>query len=103
MLDSYGNLGAGGKISASAVFDTIMQITLLKYSKSLVTSDSLFKQTSKMEDQSICFRSAPLENFTPEHRSAVLSDFECHSPLALLHKKLNYNSNRRVSPKKPKK
>ena len=103
MLDSSGDLGAGGKISASAVFDTIIHITLLNCFKSLVTCDSLFKQTSKKEDQSICFRSALLENFTPEHRSGVLSDFQCHSPFALLHKKLNCNSNRRVSRKRPKK
>ena len=103
MLDSYGDLRAGGKISASTVFDTIIHITLLKYFKSLVTCDLLFKQTSKKEDPSICFRSASLENFTLEHRSAVLSDFECHSPFTLLHKKVNCNNNRRVSPNKPKK
>ena len=100
MLHSHGDLGAGGKISASTVFDTIIHITLLKYFKSLVTCDSLFKQTPKKEDPSICFRSATLENFTPEHRSAVVSDFECHSPFALLHNKLNCNNNSRVSPKK---
>ena len=103
MLDSYDKLGAGEKISASTIFDTIIHITLLKYFKSLVTFDSLFKQTSNENDPSICFRSAPLESFTPEHRSAVLSDFECHSHFALLHNKLNCNNNRRVSPKKPKK
>ena len=103
MLDSQSDLGAGGKISTSTVFYTIIHITLLKYFKSLVTCDSLFKQTPKKEDPSICFRSATLENFTPEHRSAVVSDFECHSPFALLHKKLNCNNNRRVSPKKQKK
>ena len=103
MLDSQSDLGAGGKISTSTVFYTIIHITLLKYFKSLVTCDSLFKQTPKKEDPSICFRSATLENFTPEHRSAVVSDFECHSPFALFHKKLNCNNNRRVSPKKQKK
>ena len=102
MLDSQSDLGAGGKISTSTVFYTIIHITLLKYFKSLVTCDSLFKQTPKKEDPSICFRSATLENFTPEHRSAVVSDFECHSPFALFHKKLNCNNNRRVSPKKQK-
>ena len=103
MLDSYDDLGDGGSISASTVADTIIHITLLKYFKSLVTCDSLFKQTSKKEDPSICFRSTPLEIFTPEHRSAVLSDFECHSPFALQHKRLNCNNNHRVSPKKHKK
>ena len=102
MLDSYDDLGASGKISASTVFDTISLITLLKYFESLVKCNSLFKQTPKKEDPSICFRSAPLENFTPEHRSAVLSDFKCHSPFALLEKKLNCNNNRSVSPKKQK-
>ena len=63
---------------------------------------SLFKQASKKEDQSSSFSSAPLENFTPQHRSAVLTDFECHSPFALFHKKLNCNNNRPVSPKKQK-
>ena len=69
LLDSYGDLGAGGKISASTVFDTIIHMTLLKYFKLMVTCDSLFKQTSKKEDPSSCCRNAPLENFTPEHRS----------------------------------
>ena len=36
MLDSYGDLGAGGKISAPTVFYTIIHIMLLKYFKSLV-------------------------------------------------------------------
>ena len=43
MLDSNDNLGAGGKHSASTVFDTIIHITLLKYFKSLVTCDLLLK------------------------------------------------------------
>ena len=103
MLHSYDNLGAGGKDSASTLFDTIIHITLFKYFKSPVTCDLLFKQTSIKEDPSICFRSASLENFTLEHRSAVLRDFECHSPFALLHKKLNCNNNCRVSPNKHKK
>ena len=68
----------------------------------LVTCCSLFKQTPKKEHPSICFGSAPIENFIPEHRSALVSDFECHSPFALLHKKLNCKNNRRVSPKKQK-
>ena len=102
MLDSYDNLGAGGKNSASTVFDTIIHITLLKYFKSLVTCDLLCKQLSKKEDPSICFRSALLENFTLEHRSAALSDFECHSPFVLPHKKLDCNNNRRASPNKQK-
>ena len=38
MLDSCDNLSAGGKNSASTVFDTIIHITLLKYFKSLVIS-----------------------------------------------------------------
>ena len=91
------------KISASTLFDTFIHITVLKYFKSLVTCDSPFKQTSKKENPSSFFRSAPLENFTLEHRSAVLSDFECHPPFALLHKKLNCNNNSPVSPKKQKK
>ena len=37
MLDSYGDLGAGEKISTLIVFDTIIHNTLLKYFKSLVT------------------------------------------------------------------
>ena len=100
MLDSYDNLSAGGKSSVSFIFDTIIHITLLKYFKSLVICDFLFKQTSKKEDPSICFRSASLENLTLEHGAAVLSDFECHSPFALLLKKLNGNNNRRVSSNK---
>ena len=103
MLDSYDELRAGEKISASTVFDTIIHITLLKYFKSLVTCDSLFKQTSNEKDPSICFRSAPLESFTAKHLSAVLSDFGCHSHFALLHNKINCNNNRLVSPKKQKK
>ena len=62
MLDSYDNLSAGGKNSASTIFDTIIHITLLKYFKSLVTCDLLFKRTSKKGDPSICFRSASLED-----------------------------------------
>ena len=100
MLDSYDNLGADGKNSASTVFDTIIHITPLKYFKSMVTCDLLFKQASKKGDPRICFRSASQENFTFKHRSVVLNDFECHSPFALLHKKLNCNNNRRVSPNK---
>ena len=101
MLDSYDSLGAGGKNSASTLFDIIIHIKLLKCFKSLVTCDLLFKRTSKKADPSICFRSATLENFILEHRSALLSDFQCHSPFALLHKKVNCNNNRRVSPNKP--
>ena len=36
--------------------------------------------------------------FTPEHVSAVLSDFEFHSLSTLLQKKINSNNNRRKSP-----
>ena len=61
MLGSYGDLGDCGKISASTVFYTITDITLLKYFKSLVTCHSLFKQTSKKENASNCFTSAPLK------------------------------------------
>ena len=57
MLGSYGDLGDCGKISASTVFETITDITLLKYLKSLVTCHSLFKQTSKKENPSSCFTS----------------------------------------------
>ena len=58
MLGSYGDLGDCGKISASTVFETITDITLLKYLKSLVTCHSLFKQMSKKENPSSCFTSA---------------------------------------------
>ena len=71
MLDSYDDLGAGGKISASTVFDTIIIITLLKYLKSQVVCDSLYMQTSKKEDPSYCFRSTLLKILTPEHSSAI--------------------------------
>ena len=73
MLGSYGDLGDCGKISASTVFETITDITLLKYLKSLVTCHSLFKQTSKKENLlSSCFTSAPLKKsqrmqFIPGH------------------------------------
>ena len=36
MLGSYGDLGVCGKISASTVFDPIIDIMVLKYLKSLV-------------------------------------------------------------------
>ena len=36
--------------------------------------------------------------FTPEHVSAVLSDFEFRSLSTLLQKKINSNNNRRKSP-----
>ena len=90
MLGSYGDLGDCGKISASTVFETITDITLLKYLKSLVTCHSLFKQTSKKENPSSCFTSAPLKNPNAcnsfqDTVSVVLSDFEFHSPSALLH------------------
>ena len=91
MLGSYGDLGACGKISASTVFDPIIDIMVLKYLKSLVTCHSLFKQTSKKEDPSSCFTScAPLENpntcnSLQDTVSVVMSDFEFHSPSALLH------------------
>ena len=84
MLCSY------GKISASTVFETISDITLLKYLKLLVTCHSPFKQTSKKENSSSCFTSAPLKNPNAcnsfqDTVSVVLSDFEFHSPSALLH------------------
>ena len=94
MLGSYGDLGDCGKISASTVFETITDITLLKYLKSLVTSlvtcHSLFKETSKKENISSCFTSAPLKNPNAcnsfqDTVSVVLSDFESQSPSALLH------------------
>ena len=90
MFGSYGDLGDCGKISASSVFETITDITLLKYLKSLVTCHSLFKQTSKKENPSSCFTSAPLKNpnacnSLQDTVSVVLSDFEFHSPSALLH------------------
>ena len=90
MLGSYGNLGDCGKISASTVFETITDITLLKYLKSLVTCHSLLKQTSKKENPSSCFTSAPLKNpnacnSIKDTVSVVLSGFEFHSPSALLH------------------
>ena len=90
MLGSYGDLRNCGKISASTVFETITDITLLKYLKSLVTCHSLFKQTSKKENPSSCFTSAPLKNLNAcnsfqDTVSVVLSDFELHSPSALLH------------------
>ena len=62
MLGSYGDLGDCGKISALTVFETITDITLLKYLTSLVTCHSLFKQTSKKENPSSCFTNAPLKN-----------------------------------------
>ena len=40
MLGSYGDLGDCEKISASTVFETITDITLLKYLKSLVSCHS---------------------------------------------------------------
>ena len=58
MLVSYGDLGDCGKSSASTVFEAITDITLLKYLKSRVACDSLFKQTSKKENPSSCFTSA---------------------------------------------
>ena len=63
---------------------------LLKYLKSLVTCHSLFKQTSRKEDPSSCFTSIPLENPRACHLlqdtvSVVMSDFEFHSPFALIH------------------
>ena len=90
MLGTYGDLGDCGKISASTVFETITDITLLKYLKSLVTYHSLFKQTSKKGNPSSCFTSAPLKNPSAcnsfqDTVSVVLSDFEFHSPSALLH------------------
>ena len=90
MWGSYGDLGDCGKISASTVFDTITDITLLKYLKSLVICHSLFKQTSKKENPSSCFTSAPLKNPNAcnsfqDSVSVVLSDFEFHSPSAVLH------------------
>ena len=92
MLGSYGDLGDCGKISASTVFEIITDITctLLKYLKSLVTTHSLFKQTSKKENPSSCFTTAPLKNPNACNSfqdivSVVLSDFEFHSPSALLH------------------
>ena len=90
MLGSHGDLGDCGKISASTVFETITNITLLKYLKSLVTCHSLFKQTSKKENPSSCFISAPLKNPNAWNSfqdtvSVVLSDFEFHSPSARLH------------------
>ena len=91
MLGSHGGLGNCGKISASTVFETITDITLLKYLKSLVTCHSLFKQTSrKNENLSSCFTSAPLKNPNAcnsfqDTVSVVLSDFEFHSTSALLH------------------
>ena len=90
MLGSYGDLGDCGKTSASTVFDTITDNTLLKYFKSLVTCHSLFKQTSKKENPNSCFTSAPLKdpntcNSFKDTVSVVLSDFEFHSPSALLH------------------
>ena len=90
MLVSYVDLGDCGKISASTVFETITDITLLKYLKSLVTCHSLFELTSKKENPSSCFTSAPLKNPNAcnsfqDTVSVVLSDFESHSPFALLH------------------
>ena len=91
MLGSHGDLGDCGKISASTVFETITDITLLKYLKSLVTCQSLFKQRSrKNENLSSCFTSAPLKNPNARNSfqdtvSVVLSDFEFHSTSALLH------------------
>ena len=91
MFGSYGDLGDCGKISASTVFETITDITLLKYLTSLVTRHSLFKQTSrKNENLTSCFTSAPLKNPNAcnsfqDTVSVVLSDFEFHSPSALLH------------------
>ena len=91
MLVSYGDLGDYGKISASTAFETITYITLLKYLKSLVTCHSLFKQTSrKKENLNSCFTSAQLKNpdgcnSFQDTVSVVLSDFEFHSPSALLH------------------
>ena len=90
MLGSYGDLGDCGKISASTVCETITDITLLKRLKSLVTCYSLFKETSKKENLSSCFASAPLKtpnacNSFQDTVSVVLSDFEFHSPSALLH------------------
>ena len=90
MLVSYGDLGDCGKISASTVCETITDITLLKYLKSLVTCHSLFKQTSKKENLSSCFTGAPLKNPNAcnsfqDTVSVVLTDFEFHSPSALLH------------------
>ena len=90
MLGSYGDLGDCGKNSASTVFETITEIALLKYLKSLVTCHSLFKQTSNKENPSSCFTSALLKNpnssnLSQDTISVVLSDFEFHSPSALLH------------------
>ena len=89
MLGSYGDLVDCGKISASTVFETITDITVLKYLKSLVTCHSLFKQTCKKENPSSCFTSAPPKNPNAcksfqDTVSVVLSDFESHSPSALL-------------------
>ena len=90
MLGSYGDLGDCGKISASTVFETITNITLLKYLKSLVTCDLLFKETSEKENPTCCFTSAPLKNPSAcnsfqDTVSVVLSDFQFHSPSPLLH------------------
>ena len=90
MLGSFCDLGDCGKISTSTVFYTITDITLLKHLKSLVICHSLFKQTSKKENLSSCFASAPLKNPNvcnsfQDTVSVVLSDFEFHSPSALLH------------------
>ena len=57
---------------------------------SLVTCHSLFKQTSKKENPSSCFTTAPLKNSNAcnsfqDTVSVILSDFEFHSPSALLH------------------
>ena len=91
MFGSYGDLGDCGKISASTVFETISDITLLKYLKSLVTCHSLFKQTSRQnENLTSCFTSAPLKNPNAcnsfqDTVSVVLTDFDFQSPSALLH------------------
>ena len=91
MLGSYGDLGACGKISVSTVFDPIIDIMVLKYLKSLVTCHSLFKQTSKKEDPSSCFtgrirlENPNTSNSIQDTVSVVMSDFEFHSPSALLH------------------
>ena len=71
------------------VFETITEIAILKYLKSLVTC-SLFKQTSNKENPSSCFTSALLKNpnssnLSQDTVSVVLGDFEFHSPSALLH------------------